>query len=133
MRSRYSAHVCVDVDYLMASWDQDTRASIDRTQVQRWASESQWLALEVLNTWKGLAGDSEGWVTFKAFYRSSEAANGSTTEALEVHGEKAYFRRINGQWYFVDGEPLSAAQLKISRNDSCPCGSGKKYKKCCGA
>ena len=21
---------------------------------------------------------------------------------------------------------------KIGRNDSCPCGSGKKYKKCCG-
>ena len=22
---------------------------------------------------------------------------------------------------------------KIGRNDPCPCGSGKKYKKCCGA
>ena len=21
---------------------------------------------------------------------------------------------------------------KIGRNESCPCGSGKKYKKCCG-
>ena len=21
---------------------------------------------------------------------------------------------------------------KVGRNDSCPCGSGKKYKKCCG-
>jgi hypothetical protein len=26
-----------------------------------------------------------------------------------------------------------AAQLKLGRNDPCPCGSGKKYKKCCGA
>ena len=25
------------------------------------------------------------------------------------------------------------AQKKIGRNDPCPCGSGKKYKKCCGA
>ena len=25
------------------------------------------------------------------------------------------------------------AQTKIGRNDPCPCGSGKKYKKCCGA
>lgn len=24
-------------------------------------------------------------------------------------------------------------EKKIGRNDSCPCGSGKKYKKCCGA
>ncbi len=28
-------------------------------------------------------------------------------------------------------KPLIAAQ-KIGRNDPCPCGSGKKYKKCCG-
>ena len=24
------------------------------------------------------------------------------------------------------------AQLKTGRNDPCPCGSGKKYKRCCG-
>ncbi|MBW6502633.1 MAG: SEC-C domain-containing protein, partial [Bacteroidales bacterium] len=24
------------------------------------------------------------------------------------------------------------ATPKIGRNDPCPCGSGKKYKKCCG-
>ncbi|MDZ7295898.1 MAG: SEC-C metal-binding domain-containing protein, partial [candidate division KSB1 bacterium] len=23
--------------------------------------------------------------------------------------------------------------VKVGRNDPCPCGSGKKYKKCCGA
>jgi uncharacterized protein YecA (UPF0149 family) len=23
-------------------------------------------------------------------------------------------------------------QKKVGRNDDCPCGSGKKYKKCCG-
>jgi uncharacterized protein YecA (UPF0149 family) len=23
-------------------------------------------------------------------------------------------------------------ELKVGRSDSCPCGSGKKYKKCCG-
>ncbi len=27
---------------------------------------------------------------------------------------------------------LEAAHDKVGRNDSCPCGSGKKYKKCCG-
>jgi uncharacterized protein len=30
-------------------------------------------------------------------------------------------------------ERTPARSLKISRNDPCPCGSGKKYKKCCGA
>ncbi|MDR2743501.1 MAG: DnaJ domain-containing protein [Treponema sp.] len=30
-------------------------------------------------------------------------------------------------------EPLRRDAPKIGRNDPCPCGSGKKYKKCCGA
>lgn len=28
--------------------------------------------------------------------------------------------------------PQKAVQQKVGRNDDCPCGSGKKYKKCCG-
>jgi len=28
-------------------------------------------------------------------------------------------------------EPVRRAEPKIGRNDPCPCGSGKKYKKCC--
>ncbi|MGA1845516.1 preprotein translocase subunit SecA [Deferribacter abyssi] len=30
-------------------------------------------------------------------------------------------------------KPIKRVQPKIGRNDPCPCGSGKKYKKCCGA
>jgi preprotein translocase subunit SecA len=29
-------------------------------------------------------------------------------------------------------EPIVNDQPKVGRNDPCPCGSGKKYKKCCG-
>ncbi len=31
------------------------------------------------------------------------------------------------------GEPVRRDTPKVGRNDPCPCGSGKKYKKCCGA
>jgi hypothetical protein len=38
--------------------------------------------------------------------------------------------------YGPSGEPLVdepvVAAVKVGRNDPCPCGSGKKYKKCCG-
>ncbi len=40
---------------------------------------------------------------------------------------------------FVGGEPVKKKPVvlkkseKVGRNDPCPCGSGKKYKKCCGA
>ena len=30
-------------------------------------------------------------------------------------------------------QPVERAEDKTGRNDACPCGSGKKYKKCCGA
>jgi preprotein translocase subunit SecA len=30
-------------------------------------------------------------------------------------------------------KPKFDTTKKIGRNDPCPCGSGKKYKKCCGA
>jgi preprotein translocase subunit SecA len=29
-------------------------------------------------------------------------------------------------------EPVKRDADKVGRNDACPCGSGKKYKKCCG-
>jgi uncharacterized protein YecA (UPF0149 family) len=29
-------------------------------------------------------------------------------------------------------DPIHAVNKEVGRNDPCPCGSGKKYKKCCG-
>jgi len=29
-------------------------------------------------------------------------------------------------------EPVKRKNAKVGRNDPCPCGSGKKYKQCCG-
>ncbi|UCG16509.1 MAG: SEC-C domain-containing protein [Phycisphaerales bacterium] len=29
-------------------------------------------------------------------------------------------------------DPIQSDTEKVGRNDPCPCGSGKKYKKCCG-
>jgi uncharacterized protein len=38
---------------------------------------------------------------------------------------------INNFWLARRGTPRRVA--KIGRNDPCPCGSGRKYKRCCGA
>lgn len=38
--------------------------------------------------------------------------------------------RINAHWHPQAGAPASKA-AKVGRNDPCPCGSGKKFKKCC--
>ena len=50
-------------------------------------------------------------------------------ERLMLHGHKPVF-------YGEPEEESAAAQPgptgKVGRNDPCPCGSGKKFKKCCG-
>ena len=44
----------------------------------------------------------------------------------------------DGRWVYTgqvneSGKTVRREAPKVGRNDPCPCGSGKKYKKCCGA
>jgi SEC-C motif-containing protein len=130
MRSRYSAHVLGRIDYLVATYDPSTRAAVDRAAVERWARESTWLGLTIVARERGGAADEEGVVEFTAAYRTREGAR-------LVHHERSRFRRRDGRWLYVDGDivkPPSARRAAApGRNDPCPCGSGKKYKRCCGA
>ena len=44
-------------------------------------------------------------------------------------------RHLQVQWLYttcMKTEPAATTQQKFGRNDLCPCGSGKKFKKCCG-
>jgi len=41
---------------------------------------------------------------------------------------------LNGVTIFdrqVDNQPVQRETIKVGRNEKCPCGSGKKFKKCC--
>ncbi|MES9980019.1 MAG: YchJ family metal-binding protein, partial [Candidatus Thiodiazotropha sp. 6PLUC5] len=97
---------------------------------QRTVVCSEWLKLEVVETDKGTADDEEGSVEFIATYKERGT--------IRPHHEISHFTRVDGKWYFVDGELVSPKtevrkQPKVGRNEPCPCGSGKKFKKCCGA
>ena len=45
--------------------------------------------------------------------------------------------RREKQWEEEDSlealEPFVRDQPKVGRNDPCPCGSGRKFKRCCGS
>ena len=45
---------------------------------------------------------------------------------------KEDFVNFNTQEYFKEPESYVRTEPKIGRNEPCPCGSGKKYKRCCG-
>jgi preprotein translocase subunit SecA len=52
-------------------------------------------------------------------------------ERLRLHGLDPVFESESDVEEEAEPEPVVAA--KPGRNDPCPCGSGKKYNKCCGA
>jgi SEC-C motif-containing protein len=128
MRSRYAAHVLGRIDYLLETHDPATRAGVDRAAVERWARESRWLGLTIVAREGGDAGDDEGVVEFEAAY--------STGGARVVHHERSRFRRHGGHWMYVDGMTMGPVPARraatLGRNDPCSCGSGRKYKRCCG-
>ncbi len=125
MRSRYSAHVCQAVDYLLDSWKAPSADIQDRDAVAGWASQSHWCQLNIHNCRKGQPGDTEGWVEFSAYYFAA-----SDPRQLQQHWELSYFVQQDGHWFYVSGEVRDNPPAP-GRNDACPCGSGKKYKRCC--
>jgi SEC-C motif-containing protein len=128
MRSRYTAYAEHAIDYIVDTCVRDENREIDVAQTRAWSEKSQWLSLKILSASKGGPSDSEGVVEFEATY---------VTDGLQDrHHERATFKKTDGVWLYEDGEIIPTTIVrsvpKVGRNDPCPCGSGKKYKQCCG-
>jgi SEC-C motif-containing protein len=127
MRSRYSAYVEHEIDYIINTCLHKGKDDIDYQSTRDWSEKSVWLGLKIIAVEKGQAGDVEGTVEFEAAYEH----NG----LKDVHREKGKFKKANGEWLYDEGNvtPITVIRSspKIGRNDPCPCGSGKKYKHCC--
>lgn len=129
MRSRYTAYATGDLAHLRKTLVPKNQDTYDEEATRTWSSDSEWIGLEIVAKEAGTEKDESGIVEFIAKYQK----DGQTID----HHERATFKKIEGIWYFQDGklvgkEPYIRSTPKIGRNDPCPCGSGKKYKKCCG-
>ncbi len=129
MRSRYTAYATRRFDYVVSSHHPETRGGLTREQVEQSSHALTWLGLVVLASNEGQPGDERGFVEFVARYRSHGR------EA--VLQERSLFLRHQGRWHYHSEQPRKAAepvraQPTVGRNQPCPCGSGKKLKKCCG-
>jgi SEC-C motif-containing protein len=128
MRSRYSAYVEHAIDYIIDTCVHRGKDDIDYKSTRDWSEQSTWLGLKIVDVEKGGPADNEGIVEFKASYER----NG----LKDVHQERAKFKKDNGRWLYDEGHvtPLTIVRTapKTGRNDPCPCGSGKKFKHCCG-
>jgi len=128
MRSRYSAYVMHAIGYIVDTCVDKGGDSINVEETKRWSEDSEWKGLKILRVEKGGVSDSEGVVEFIASY----VMDGR----LENHHEISAFKKADGAWLFENGqtitETITRVAPKVGRNDPCPCGSGKKYKQCCG-
>ena len=90
MRSRYSAYVLNQADYLQKTWHPDHRpAALDLDARQKW------LGLKVLNSEQGLENDSQGVVEFVARFKIDGRGH-------RLH-EISRFEKVDGSWLYLDG------------------------------
>jgi SEC-C motif-containing protein len=125
MRARFTAFVTGDIDFLERTMAGAALEDYDRHAVEKAMAGVEGQGVEV----RAASSDGdEASVEYIARFKS----NGKPI----AHHERASFQRRDGVWLYVDGEvnPKGPPRQvdKVGRNDPCPCGSGKKYKKCCG-
>ncbi|RDI46567.1 hypothetical protein AQULUS_19960 [Aquicella lusitana] len=126
MRSRYTAYTQANIDYIQQTMKLPAANLFDAEKVRQWATEIKWIGLKVIAS---SCDKTKGIVEFVASF--------SYHDQLQQMHEHSEFRLEEGKWFYVDGKilpshPTTATVSKIGRNETCPCGSGKKFKKCCG-
>jgi len=123
MRSRYCAFVFQHVEYIVATTAPFQQPLLDTQAISDWAKQTNWAGLEVVNHLAKL-GKRHAQVEFKAYFHS--------TTGKDAHHELSTFvnipsGRIN-RWYFLDPTVV----MSVTQKQPCLCGSGEKYKRCCG-
>ena len=92
MRSRYVAYVLCKSSYLIQTTHLKKRYLHNQKDIEDWSLENKWLRLEIVEV-------SEKVVVFKAYFLDS-------TLQPQVHYERSRFEKIDGCWYYLDGEFL---------------------------
>ena len=130
MRARYSAFVEKQIDFIGNTHVPGTK-DFDKEEASQWAETSTWKGLDIVTTKQGQKDNDSGVVEFRALYTDKEGKD-------YLHHEISTFKKIDDEWFYEDGQivgtgPIKRVTPKVGRNEPCPCESGKKFKKCCGA
>lgn len=96
MRARFTAYARVLPQYLLDSRHESTRAKRSLSELEASCRSAEWLSLTILDTERGQAEDSEGFVEFRADFKK----DGET----RFTQERSRFLREGGLWYFVSSE-----------------------------
>lgn len=126
IRSRYSAFVLIKPEYIVKTTLPAQQALLDIKAIENWAKETDWAGLEIVTHTPKL-GKRHAQVEFKAYFK--------TNENLQAHHELSAFVKVidkannDARWYFLD----PTVSMSVTQKQPCICGSGEKFKRCCGA
>lgn len=122
MRSRYTAYALGIYDYIVNTYTEAEKAHLNVQDIAESAHQQKWTKLTIhqsdeLNTIPT--------VEFSAYYLIAN-------QLFELR-EHSRFVKEGEYFKYNDGDILVNEQIAtLTRNDVCPCESGKKFKKCCG-
>ena len=125
MRTRYSAFVLVKPNYIVKTTIPAQQNLLDIKAIENWAKETDWAGLEIVTHTPKL-GKRHAQVEFKAYFK--------TPEGLQAHHELSAFVKVidkannDARWYFLD----PTVSMSVTQKQPCICGSGEKFKRCCG-
>jgi SEC-C motif-containing protein len=90
MRSRYSAFVVKNIDFLYHSFHPNVRRFQSKKEIEKWAFTTKWMKLEICKA-------SKFTVEFKAYYLDGNLQT-------HIHHEKSRFEELHGIWYYLEGK-----------------------------
>jgi len=104
MRSRYSAYVMHNIDYIEATMHPESQHLQDniaewRAGLYYFAEHTDFAGLEIIDSERSLDDLDTGWVTFHAILKN----DGEDTSYVE----RSLFKKVDGQWLYLHAEPLN--------------------------
>lgn len=96
MRSRYTAYIQKNVDYLVETTHPDSRTPDLAKSIRKWMKQVEWLKLHVVASEGGEAEDAFGQVEFIAEFIGDTGPG--------RHHECSVFEKIDTTWYYVGEE-----------------------------
>lgn len=115
MRSRYVAFATGEADYLFETSSKALQQMLTVQKLQESCDSTQFIGLEIID-------HNEDSVEFKAKYL--------VDSLFGIIHETSKFIKEDDNWKYDTGTLHPTVDVNIKRNDICPCGSDKKFKKC---
>jgi SEC-C motif-containing protein len=154
MRSRYSAFVTGDVDYIVGTTLPAQQPLLDVEAIGNWSRQNEWLGLHIIQV-KPKLPPRHAQVEFNACFRPRDSQFAQTPAQPQqyqdrphpdqphqdqCHQELSGFVQVDQRWYFLDptvidghaiGNGHQQAKTIPTLKSTCFCGSGQKFKRCC--